>query len=230
MKPTYTFEKYVDDIIIIRNGLQRYVRKTEEYNETKLDEYEDEERLRFGMCRKIIEKIEPLIDFDSKKRRYENSIVELTQKNLVYSKFLEQKQSLDYKLLSFAKLNYCFNKYKNENYIRNDLQVLGYLTAILIKFQDIHSKENPTQINHMFSKTKLYKYIEDASKEELNIDINNYKSFSLVKLIDILYNITLDYDYEHENKTVEPALAIEHDTPGDLGHYVQDSLTKVTTH
>ena len=225
MKTTDAFYYNVDELFIVKNYLFPYViyeTDNSGIKYMKLDDYADEERIRFGMCKKIVQKIESVLDFDTKKRRYEKHIVKLTKQNLVYSEFFKAKQNLDNELLAFAKLNYCTQKYTEENYIRNDLQVLGYLTAIYVKLQDIYNKENPPLVNHMFSRNKLYKYIKEANKEELNIDIEDYYNHSLTNLIDKLYNITLNYDYEHENKTVEPALAIEHDTPGDLGHYVQD--------
>ena len=102
--------------------------------------------------------------------------------------------------------------------------MLGYLTALLIKLQDKHNKLNPPMINHMISRTKLYRYIKEATLEELQINISTYENHSIEELLEILYNITVNYDYEQDNKTVEPALAIEHDSDdiNDLGHYVQD--------
>lgn len=227
MKPTHSFEKYVDPIFIIQNGLQRYVKTCKDNSYLpfmKLDDYIAEEYVRFGMCVNIIKQIESLIDFDTQKNIYSKSIKDLTNQDLTYSEFYSKKEKLDNTLMTIAKFEYCKNKYKKENYIRNDLIVLGYLSAILIKLREKHNKLNPSHVNHIFSKTKLYKYIKETNLEEEDLDIRVFNKLSLLELIEVLYNNIINYDYEHENKTVEPALAIEHNTDdiNDLGHYVQD--------
>lgn len=227
MKPTTTFEKYVDPIFIIQNGLQRYVKTCKDNSYLpfmKLDDYIAEEYVRFGMCINIIKQIESLIDFDTQKNIYSKSIKDLTNQDLTYSEFFAKKQKQDNILIALAKFEYCKDKYKKENYIRNDLIVLGYLVTILIKLQDKNYKIHPELDKTSTVRTKLYKYIKEANLEEEQIDIKNYSKYTILELIEKLYNITINYDYEHENETVEPALAIEHnsDDINDLGHYVQD--------
>lgn len=227
MKPTNAFEYYIDEVLLIQNYLQRYVTTTaDEYGNSymKLDEYSDEERVRFGICKNIINKIEELLDLNILKKQYNTAVKKLTNLDLDYSNFFAKKQKLDDELMTLARFEYCKNKYKKENYIRNDLQVLGYLSAILIKLQNKYNLSNPNQEHKMFSRTILYKYIKFANLEEDQIDITNYSKYSVQELMEKLYNITINYDYEQENKTVEPALAIEHDNDdtNSLGHYVQD--------
>lgn len=226
MQPTNAFDRYVDSIFIITNYLQNYVIKNKDYfnvPEMKLDDYDAEERVRFGICRKVIKEIEYLTTFNSQKQIYIQSINKLTGQDLYSTEFFKKKQLLDDMLFSLAKFEYVKNKYKNENYIRNDLQNLGYLATILIKLQVKQNKINPNSVKHSFSRTNLYKYIKEASLEELNIDIGNYKRYSIQELIEKLYDITVNFDYEQENTIDEPNLAINIDENKNI-NYVQDLL------
>ena len=57
MKTTNAFYYNVDELFIVKNCLFPYVKKVEDMSGIsymKLDDYEDEERIRFGMCKKII--------------------------------------------------------------------------------------------------------------------------------------------------------------------------------
>lgn len=217
MKKTQAFEKYVNPIFIIRNGLMRYMKKIpidEARYDYKLDSYEDEQLLRTGICKNLMLTISNVMNFDEIKKEYNTQMLTLVSSNYNYSEFQSKKARYNHKLLSFAKLMNCIEKYIEDVYIRdNDLKIAGILIYLYDKLSKFQTEKYPNKTTVTSNRQKIYKYIKEASLEELGIDIKKYSNLSIFNLIEKLFNNILYYEFEEENIVTEPILVVNNNTP-----------------
>ena len=217
-KTTFAFNKYIDSIFIITNGLKRFVKeeKIDCYNkEMKLENYEDEQLLRVGMCYKLFDDINKYFIFEQTKKVYKKNLLNLSKQDLSYIDFIRNKRANDEVLNSHAKFICVRNFYLSEIKTEDYLKILGYLAVLYNKtLKTLKNYNNNLKITD-FSKTNFYKYIEESNLEEFNININNYSSLKTTDFLDKIFNTVVNSMYEIENTVIEPMTAIKKDNNGN---------------
>lgn len=216
-KTTFAFNKYIDPIFVITNGLRGFVKeeKVDQYNkDMKLESYEDEKLLRIGMCYKLFNEINKYLSFEQTKKEYKQRMLNLAKEDLSYNDFIKNKKENEYFLNSHAKFLCVKNFYLSEIKIEDSLRILGYYAIIYNKILKIFKNSNDNLKITDFSKTNFYKYIKEVNLEELNIDIKNYSNLTLTQTFNKIFDIVVNSMYELENSTVEPMLVIEKDKDG----------------
>jgi len=209
--PTNAFKKYIDHIALIHSNLFFYMpRKKVEglHLEVSLDTYLDELYLRSAICCKTADDISAILPFEEVKSQYNLAVLELSKQDLDLIEFRTKKENLDKQLLTYAKLEYCIQKYLNEPNLNNDTVIACILVTILDK---LNKQTNEVATKHVsISRTKLFKYLKEVSIEEDEFDFKTaYEKKSVNDMIERLFNAIVVNNFEFETTTEETMLGVD---------------------
>ena len=210
-KTTEAFEKYVDPIFIIQNGLmwvapKKFCERFDQY-EYSLENYNDELWLRAGMCVELAEKIQKLLSFKKTYEVYAKKMKEIASNyDLDYIATDNAVKRMDEKLSSHAKLQFCFENYLKEISLNNNLEILACLMAIYKTIVDLKKSKNPALKSERVELSKWYRYVRFAFLEEEAVDIKDFSKFSLQELSEKLFDLITQCQYYIKNSTDERVL------------------------
>lgn len=215
-KPTEAFEKYVDPIFIIQNGLmfvapKKFCERFDTY-EYSLETYHDEQCLWAGMCVELAEKIKINLDFKNTYNLYLKKVNEIASNHsLDYFEVKNRTNKLDRTLFAHAKLEFCFEKFLKEFTLNNDISVLACLMAIYEKTISMKNSKFPNLKMEKVYLTNWYRYVRFAYLEEDAIDIKDFSKLSLQDLCENLFDLIVESQYRLKNSVKETYLSSEGD-------------------
>ena len=203
--PTNAFEKYVDGVLLIQSELFFFLPRinVNGCSETPLQDYLDERRVRAAICQMLAEKIGENIPFSQTKEKYKTLMRELASSDLDYTGIRKQKDKLDRQFFTYAKFEYCKRNFLSALDLNNDLATVGVLAILYDKITKMLREQGKMNVP-IFSRTKLFKYIQEAMREEDMTDIKSvYKNKSVSQLIERLFHVIAINKYEFDNSTEE---------------------------
>jgi len=213
--PTNAFDKYIDAIFIIENGLMAVVpKKLDDRLDPRfryqLETYDNEQELWAGMCFELARRIRKELNFETTKKVYDKKMLKLASNfNLDYIETEKEIEKLNKTLFVHAKLQYCLENYLNKITQNNNLSILACLISLYTQILKIQKEKKPHEDIEDFARTKWYRYVRSAMLEEENFDIKNYAKYSLQGLSEVLFNMLVECEYYLANSTDETMIGYD---------------------
>jgi len=215
-KTTEAFKKYIDPVFICQNHLWFYVPKN--FNERfdhfdmKIENYNDEQTLRAGMCVFLAEEIEQNLSFSDTLKAHKKKMFDVASNWDIDAVETERRiKDLESTLFAHAKMQYCFNKYVKDFSENNDIEMLACLMAMYAKIMKTKKQKQPHLNIKEISHTKFYKYVKEAFLEECGRDIKNYSQYKFKDFSNAIFDMVAERCYDEEHLVDESMLSAEGD-------------------